>query len=109
MEKYDFSIMISAFLNNDNCFLKQVNILIILLFFVGWSSQTILVILLNKASNSGFYSRVTIASSFIFLFFSDFFFPLLKLVFLQKMTDLLIFLMILITWLGVPWRTLSFF
>ena len=36
-------------------FLKQVNILIIFfLFFVGRSSQTILVILLNKKSNLDF-------------------------------------------------------
>lgn len=54
-------------------FLKQVNILIILfLSFGGWSSQTILVTLLNKESNLGFLSWVNITSScyFFFLLFS---------------------------------------
>lgn len=66
-EKYDFSIMTTAFINDDNCFLKQVNILIIVfLFFVGWSSQTIFIILLNKDSTLGFCSGVNITSSFNF-------------------------------------------
>ena len=71
--------MITAFLNDGNCFLKQVNILIIFFFFsVGWSSQTILVILLNKESSLGFYSGVNITSSFNFFLI---FFSLLQLAF----------------------------
>ena len=82
-------MMITAFLNDGNCFLKQVNILIIFFFFsVGWSSQTILVILLNKESSLGFYSGVNITSSFNF--FLIFFFTV-TISFLQGMTDLLIF------------------
>lgn len=51
-------------------FLKQVNILIIfLLFFVGWSSQTILVILVNKESNLGFHSWVKVLPVSFFFFF----------------------------------------
>ena len=71
-------------------FLKQVNIRIIsLLFPVGWSSQTILVILLNKESNLGFHSWVNSTSGFNF-FFSDFIFTVTIRFFLQGLTDLLI-------------------
>lgn len=66
--------MITAFVNDDNCFLKQVNILIIVfLFCAGWSSQTIFIIVLNKESDLGFSSGVPITPCFNFIFLIFFF------------------------------------